>query len=141
MTGPQLGICDAHPGIHQRSDGTDRQSATPCVGWMVYEPFLKPVPFPETPEVSESRIDHEPMLPAPGIDNVPSDQCGECGEAHVVSESRIDYVSRIEYRHTHRSVNDGSPAMRLAKAVGKIWLMNEDGYTWVANASEWEEIS
>lgn len=28
------------------------------------------------------RYDHEPMLPAPGVTNVPADECGECGEVH-----------------------------------------------------------
>lgn len=27
-------------------------------------------------------FDHEPMLPAPGVENVPADECGECGLVH-----------------------------------------------------------
>lgn len=43
-----------------------------------------------------------------------------------------------EYRHTHVSTEDGSPAMLVDAAT--FTLMNEDGFQWADDSEYWEEI-
>jgi hypothetical protein len=44
------------------------------------------------------------------------------------------------YRHTHESVRDGSPAMRLMQDDHTITLVNEDGDVWVDPSDRWRPI-
>jgi hypothetical protein len=53
----------------------------------------------------------------------------------------VDRQPRIEYRHTHQSVHDSSPAMSLGMVAGGLMLMNEEGDTWVSDPKGWREIS
>ena len=48
---------------------------------------------------------------------------------------------RVEYRHTHQSVHDSSPAMSLGMVAGVLMLMNEEGDTWVSDPASWRQIS
>jgi hypothetical protein len=44
----------------------------------------------------------------------------------------------MQYRHTHYSVRDGSPAMLVAVVTnGDIILTNEDGYEWSDDPTLW----
>lgn len=43
----------------------------------------------------------------------------------------------FEYVHTHRSVHDSSPAMKIGDA---IILVNENGDRWTDPADQWEPI-
>lgn len=45
-----------------------------------------------------------------------------------------------EYRHTHESALDGSPAMLVAQDAQTITLVNEDGYAWTDPLSQWRPI-
>ena len=44
----------------------------------------------------------------------------------------------FEYKHTHASKRDGSPAMLVSKDPFR--LVNEDGYEWTDDPDAWEEI-
>ena len=44
------------------------------------------------------------------------------------------------YRHTHVSVNDGSPAMFVSQTEDTITLVNEDGFEWTDPRDQWEHI-
>lgn len=46
----------------------------------------------------------------------------------------------MNYQHTHRSVHDGSPAMRVSQTIDSITLVNEDGLEWTDNINEWRTI-
>ena len=46
----------------------------------------------------------------------------------------------MNYRHTHVSVNDGSPAMLVENRGMRLLLTNEDGYEWEDHAYNWEPI-
>jgi hypothetical protein len=43
------------------------------------------------------------------------------------------------YRDTHVSKGDGSPAMLVSE--DPFVLINEDGYTWLADPGDWEAIA
>jgi hypothetical protein len=44
----------------------------------------------------------------------------------------------MQYRHTHYSRNDGSPAMLVATlSAHELILENEDGYRWIGHPSNW----
>lgn len=44
----------------------------------------------------------------------------------------------MQYRHTHYSVRDGSPAMLVDYTrEHNLVLENEDGYRWVGTTNEW----
>ena len=45
-----------------------------------------------------------------------------------------------DYEHTHYSVIDGSPAMRVRSDLDTITLVNEDGYVWTDPVEQWKEI-
>lgn len=49
-----------------------------------------------------------------------------------------EIVRETDYKHTHVSTEDGSPAMLIH--TGQFVLMNEDGYTWRDDPKYWEEI-
>lgn len=49
-----------------------------------------------------------------------------------------DYVEVKQYRHTHESTEDGSPAMLVDP--GRFILMNENGDQWYDDPEYWEEI-
>jgi hypothetical protein len=156
MAGPPLGICDAHPGVHQRSDGTDRQSATPCVGWMVYEPFvvkptsdsrmLSPGDRPEAVSELDDDCEHGVFL-STGVKGIW--RCTVCDQRATLaefSEDRFltdadDYDGEYDdviYRHTHASNSDFSPVM-MVKA-DPFTIMNENGDVWLADPEEWHKI-
>lgn len=46
----------------------------------------------------------------------------------------------FRYRATHASVHDGSDAMLVTTEGDTITLINEDGYVWTDNASDWEKV-
>lgn len=45
---------------------------------------------------------------------------------------------RFNYRHTHVSRGDGSPAMAIS--ADPFVLINEDGHAWLADPKDWEVI-
>lgn len=46
----------------------------------------------------------------------------------------------MNYRHTHVSIHDQSPAMLVYEAAGTVRLVNEDGFEWEDPANQWEPI-
>lgn len=49
-------------------------------------------------------------------------------------------MKRLNYKHTHVSVEDGSPAMVIAERGDRITLVNEDGYWWTDPADKWRAL-
>lgn len=49
--------------------------------------------------------------------------------------------SLTNYRHTHESVHDYSPAMVVSQTDTHITLVNEDGFEWTDHRDDWEPIN
>lgn len=60
------------------------------------------------------------------------------GDAAPHEESEDGFFN---YKHTHESVEDGSPAMLVRQDDTTITLINEDGTTWTDPLSQWRAIS
>jgi hypothetical protein len=92
MAGPQLGICDVHPGVH-----TFRNDPSPCIGWMDYEPFqipasdsrmLSPGDRPEAVSELEEDCEHGVFL-STGVKGIW--RCTVCDQRATLAEvSELD---------------------------------------------------
>jgi hypothetical protein len=60
------------------------------------------------------------------------------GEYHEYLSDEEYIESRVRYRHTHVSKEDGSPAMLVS--ASRFVLMNESGDKWFDDPEYWEEL-
>jgi hypothetical protein len=98
MAGPQLGICDVHPGVH-----TFRNDPSPCIGWMDYEPFqipasdsrmLSPGDRPEAVSELEEDCEHGVFL-STGVKGIW--RCTVCVTSALPSPRSANWTTKVTH--------------------------------------------